>query len=71
MIGSQNMTLTHESVKEALTEYINRHLKPEHEQQLESWAVTPNVYGPPTLNVVLLAPHVPEAVPQDSASGGT
>lgn len=56
MIGKQQITLTNASVREALEEYFNRHLKPEHQQKVEAWIVTPNNYGTVTLDIALVAP---------------
>ena len=59
MIGTQILTLSHESVREALEEYVNRHLKAEHATHIDSWQLQPdpNNYGGNHRNVeVTIAP---------------
>lgn len=38
MIGSVKMSLSSDDVKQALEEYINRHLRPEHRRAVVAWA---------------------------------
>jgi hypothetical protein len=44
--GIQSITLTHESVEEALQDYLQKHMGAEVYLKLTHWMITPNVYEP-------------------------
>lgn len=69
MIGMQKMTLTRDSVREALEEYVNRHLKAEHLAQLQSW--TTEGYGDQQTVTVELWPRTEPCDTSMAGSGAT
>jgi len=45
MHGQQKLTLTHDSVQEALHDYLSKHLLPGMEIQVKAWLPAKDTYG--------------------------